>query len=230
MIKFKLYFDKDKETAWLNELSQKGYAMTGFFAGFYHFEQCEPGKYVYQIDFGDRLWSVSNEYREFMTEMDVEIVQCWGFWIILRKKATDGAFELYTDVDSMITHYAKILMMFKIVTIIELICFYMEIFAAMSGFPYGIFLALIIAVFVIAFLKISLHTKAVIRKLKERKGESLAKDNPRVSRSLMAGMFLNLTALLIESPTLTPVRTVIQIFAIILMLYGLYQSRSILKN
>ena len=34
MIKFKLYFDKDKETQWLNEMSQKGWAMTGFFAGF----------------------------------------------------------------------------------------------------------------------------------------------------------------------------------------------------
>ena len=38
MTKFRLYFDKDKETAWINEMVKKGYAMTGFFAGFYQFE------------------------------------------------------------------------------------------------------------------------------------------------------------------------------------------------
>lgn len=42
MIRFRLYFDKDKETAWLNEMSGCGWAMNGFFAGFYRFEKCEP--------------------------------------------------------------------------------------------------------------------------------------------------------------------------------------------
>ena len=68
MIKFKLYFDKDKETAWLNEMSSNGWSMNGFFAGFYRFEPCEKGKYTYQIDFGNKLFSVSDDYKEFMAE------------------------------------------------------------------------------------------------------------------------------------------------------------------
>ena len=63
MIKFRLYFDKDKETIWLNKMSEAGLSMTGFFAGFYRFEKCEPGKYVYQIDFGEKLFAVQRLSR-----------------------------------------------------------------------------------------------------------------------------------------------------------------------
>ena len=43
MKKFVLYFDKDKETEWLNKMAQDGWAMTDFFAGVYTFEPCEKG-------------------------------------------------------------------------------------------------------------------------------------------------------------------------------------------
>ena len=33
MIKFKLYLDKDAETNWLNEMSEKGWASLIFFRG-----------------------------------------------------------------------------------------------------------------------------------------------------------------------------------------------------
>lgn len=127
MIKFRLYFDKDKETAWLNEMANQGYAMTGFFAGFYTFEECTPGKYIYQIDFGNRFFAVDENYREFMTDTGVEIVQPWGYWIILRKLAAEGDY-----VDSSIEHYTKILKMFKIGAIIEWLCFLLETFAPLT--------------------------------------------------------------------------------------------------
>ena len=94
MTKFRLYLDKDKETTWINEMAAKGYALKGFFAGFYSFEKCEPGEYVYQIDFGSKMYSVSDDYREFMAENNIEIVCLWGYWIILRKRASAGAFVL----------------------------------------------------------------------------------------------------------------------------------------
>ena len=89
MTKFRLYFNKDKETTWLNEMAAKGYALKSFFAGFYSFEKCEPGEYVYQIDFGSKMFSVSDDYREFMAENNIEIVCLGGYWIILRKRASD---------------------------------------------------------------------------------------------------------------------------------------------
>ena len=57
MIRFRLYFDKDKETAWLNEMAAQGWAVKSFFAGFFQFEACEKGEYVYQIDLGSCFFS-----------------------------------------------------------------------------------------------------------------------------------------------------------------------------
>ncbi|MDK2867087.1 MAG: hypothetical protein PWP51_2453 [Clostridiales bacterium] len=170
MIKFRLYFDKDLETEWLNEMAAKGYAMTGFFAGFYMFENCEPGKYIYQVDLGNRFFSVSNDYREFMNDTGVEIVQTWGLWIILRRLSSAGKFELYTDVDSSIAHYTKIRRMFIVVLAIEICCFFIELFGAMAGIHFAqVFLFLLIFI-VAAFVNIILKTSQTIAKLEERKG------------------------------------------------------------
>lgn len=232
MIKFKLYFDKDKETVWLNEMAQKGYAMTGFFAGFYRFEKCEPGEYIYQVDFGEKFGSVSDNYREFMEETKIEIVQTWGFWVILRKKASEGEFVLYTDVDSNIAHYTKIRTLFKAVGILECICFLIETICIAKmpeeEFSYiYIAMLLLLALFIVVFLRMVVTTNQIITKLKERKGEPAPNNCNRNGAHpvLLSGMFLNCVALFM--PEEMRLRMVLQIAAIILMITGLYLSRHI---
>ncbi len=231
MTKFRLYLDKDKETTWINEMAAKGYALKGFFAGFYSFEKCEPGEYVYQIDFGSKMFSVTDDYREFMAENNIEIVCLWGYWIILRKRADEGEFVLYTDVDSSIAHYTKILKMFKVVTIIELICFFVEVIGAMNGAAIGIFGMLIIGVLIIGLIHATLSTKRTINELKERKGEIPAKGlaSGKVSPVLSAGLLLNLCAINIKnSGSISDYIVItIQVAAIIVLLIGLYQSRKV---
>ena len=234
MIHFRLYFDKDKETVWLNDMAAKGYAMTGFFAGFYTFEKCEPGEYTYQIDFGDKLFAVTDDYREFMEETGVEIVQTWGFWVILRKKAAEGPFVLYTDVDSQITHYTKIRNMFKIATIIELICFMIEIIAYYQV-PTGdrtlnLFFTILVGIFVVVMMKAALSTNKVINELKERKGEIRSMKNNKVSPLLTSGLLLNACALIMDNPSLDIVKMIVQIVAIILMLAGTYLTSHGMKQ
>ena len=73
MVKYRLYLDKDKESIWLNEMADKGFAMTGFYGGFYKFEQCEKGEYAYQIDFKQNFFSVPEDYREIMEESGIEM-------------------------------------------------------------------------------------------------------------------------------------------------------------
>ena len=231
MTKFRLYLDKDKETTWINEMAAKGYALKSFFAGFYSFEKCEPGEYVYQIDFGSKMYSVSDDYREFMAENNIEIVCLWGYWIILRKRADEGEFVLYTDVDSSIAHYTKILKMFKIVTIIELFCFFVEVIGAMNGAAIGIFGMLIIGVLIIGLMRATLSTKRTINELKERKGEATTKGiaSGKVSPVLSAGLLLNLGAICIKNSGSISDYIVItmQIAAIVVMLIGIYQSRNV---
>ncbi len=234
MIKFRMYYDKDKETAWLNEMVAQGWAMTGFFAGFYRFEQCEPGEYTYQIDFGDKFFNISNGYREFMEDMGVQIVQKWGFWIILRKLASEGEFKLYTDVDSSIEHYTKIRTMFKIGTIIELICFFVEMWCAMQGNKMAIWMMFFIMILVFVLMKAAFKTNYIIAELKERKGEVVkcGFGKGKVSPLLPCGMLINSCAVLAkESVAISPtIIMLFQVIAIILMLVGLYRLRSAYKE
>ena len=233
MTKFRLYFNKDKETTWLNNMAKEGYALTKFFAGFYTFEACEPGEYEYQIDFGDKMYAVTDDYREFMEENNVEIVCLWGYWVFLRKRASEGKFVLYTDVESSIEHYTKILKMFKVVTAIELICFIIETFAAMNGVAVGFFGMAIIGALTLALMNVILSTKKTLNELKERKGESINKSiaGGNVSPTRIAGLSLNLCATALNNSSVSgPWVTIVQIIAIIVMLVGIYQSRGVFKE
>lgn len=230
MRKFRLYFDKDKEISWLNEMAAQGWAMTGFFAGMFTFDECEPGAYLYQVDFSNRFGSVSEDYRELMKEMDIEIIQCWGYWIILRKKAEEGPFELYTDVDSQIEHYTKIRKLFKAVTIVELLClFFVTASASMSHDTVSWITVVIMSVVVMAFVSITVRTGDTIRMLKERK---TGVEEPRQTASpvLLVGLLINAVRMVILDRIPDLPANLLGILAIVLMLTGIAQMAVRKKN
>ena len=167
MIKFRLYLNKDKETEWINSMVRKGWALTGYKLGFYTFTPCEPGEYIYQIDFGDRLYSTTEEYRELMGDVGAEIVVLWGYWVILRRKAADGPFELYTDTESMIGHYAKIRRMLIAVAVLELICMFPQIMALIDGQQFAVFTTVLLAALAVACSKAAWDMEKVIQQLKQ---------------------------------------------------------------
>lgn len=225
MIRFKLYFDKDKETRWLNDMSDQGWAMTGFFAGFYRFEPCEKGKYSYQIDFGNEFFSVSDDYREFMSDSDIEIIQSWGFWVFLRKLSSEGEFQLYTDVDSQIEHYKKIRNMFKAVTVIELICLFIELFSAsMTNSPLLWSFVFLILAIIIAFFNITNRTNDIIHELTERKTGIEEPRSRSISIFLIIGLLLNSCVLMMKDSIPSYIVCPLQLIVIVLMLVGVYQT------
>lgn len=231
MLKFRLTFDKDEETEWLNRMAQEGWAMTGFFGGFYIFDPCEKGAYLYQIDFTDRFFSVSNDYREFMQEMGAEIVANWGFWIVLRKPASEGKFELYTDVDSQIEHYTKIRRMFKVIAVLDIICLSLELLSAAALAPtggayFGYGCSFLIAACALMLANAAFRTSDIIEELKERKtGIVSEKKGRRFSPLLLAGMFLNSFALMINGINGTAyIRYSVHILALIFTGAGLFMT------
>lgn len=115
MIRWKFTFDKDEEQDWLNDYARQGWAMASFFAGVFTFVPCRPGEFIYQIDLvpGSGLRPDNYEdYAAFMHETGVEVLQRWGRWVYLRKRAEDGPFEVYTDIASRIALYRRIRGMF----------------------------------------------------------------------------------------------------------------------
>lgn len=230
MTKFKLLFNKDEETVWINDLAKQGWAMKSFFLGFYSFERCQPGEYLYQIDFADKFGHLSRDYRDFMEEMGVEIVCQWGFWVILRRHAQEGSFELYTDVESTMEHYRKIRTMFKAVTLIEIICFFVQVIAAFNGSVGLLSVALITLALILVLMREIARINSIRDELGHRQGpsaEGVGWRRRRPSMLLPAGMLLNAIALLIsntEMPGYDPVRRVLQVAAIVLMVAGIYRT------
>lgn len=226
MIRFRLYTDKDAEEKWLNEMAAEGWAMDTFFVGIYHFTACKKGEYIYRVDFGDKLFSVRSDYRELMQDMGIQIVQTWGYWVILRKKASDGAFALYTDLASSIAHYQKIRKMFKIVTIVEMICLFIELYVgAAKGIMLGYACALLIAAILVAVVNALFRTNHKIAELEEQMtGISTDKKNTYVSILLAIGLLMNSCALLLTEYIPHTVTRGLQIIAIVLMLVGVAKT------
>lgn len=230
MIKFRLSYHKDGDIAWLNRLADNGFAMTGFFAGFWHFDPCTPGEYEYQIDLCDRFMGISNDYLDLMRDMNIEYMGKFGFWIFLRRKKTNEPFILYSDVESKLAHYQKIRRLFKTAVIIELLCFLMEVFAAAGGVQPAYYLIPAFLIIILAMMHTLVRTNEIISALKEQNGEPPSSPRRGPDPLLLAGLLANSAALLIKHAFPHPVGLIMQIAAIVLMLIGVYRSRSIFNS
>ncbi len=122
MVKLRWYYDKDKEEAWLNEMCREGWAMKSFCLGFYQFEPCGPGEYIYQIDLftENKNRMTHQEYLELIQETGAEYVCRWFWYRIFRRRSELGEFELYTDNDSKIEQYERFCRFFRRIGILEL--------------------------------------------------------------------------------------------------------------
>ncbi len=172
---YKFYYDFEKEEKWLNEMSSKGFALVDFFMGKYTFEECEKGEYIYRIELLENLVSDprSIEYINFLEETGVQHVASSFRWAFFRKKASLGQFDIYSDVDSKIGHYKKIVSLFSVLAFAEItigisnINLGSHIHTEISGVNsvLGLFCFLI----GIAFVSISLRFSGKINKLKREK-------------------------------------------------------------
>ncbi len=169
MKKFRLYFDKDEEANWLNEMSMEGWAFKKFFLGVYTFEACEPGEYNYQIDLLNNWNGDKKDFASFMEESGVEVISQWYRWVFIRKKSSDGPLEMYTDEESKIAQYTRIKNFFSVALLIEVICFLVEVSCAIQAdnnmfWGFVLFLGMIVLV----FLKMVWKCKWKIQQLKNQ--------------------------------------------------------------
>lgn len=141
----KLYYNYEKEEKWLNEMALKGMALSNYSWCKYAFEDCEPGEYIYRIELLGNLPTHPNSiaYIKFMQEIGVEHVASYMRWVYFRKKASEGQFDLYSDIESRITHYKRINLLWSILALAEsliggLSIIIMVTVSIMNGYPIGI--------------------------------------------------------------------------------------------
>jgi hypothetical protein len=99
MKRLRFYFDKEKAEKWLNTMCGQGWAMKKFFLGVWSFEPCEKGEYTYRVDLLQNWQGDKDNFVSFVEESGVEYICQWYRWVWLRKKAADGAFEMYSDAE-----------------------------------------------------------------------------------------------------------------------------------
>ena len=154
---WKLFVDFEKEEKWLNEMSAKGFALTDYFLGHYKFAECKPGEYTYRIELLENLYKhqESQDYIRFMEENGVEFMVSWGRWTYFRKKTDSpkAPFNIFSDLDSKITHYKRISRMFLVIGLSEIMLsinqfsYFMDSFTAngMTSYsPMNLFLLILL--------------------------------------------------------------------------------------
>lgn len=165
---FKLYIDKDSEENWINDMVRKGWAFQSFFLGFYTFVPCKPGEYIYQIDLLDSWVGDKDNFSSFMEELGVEVICQWYRWVYLRKMASDGSFEMYTDASSKIRQYQRIMNFFMVGALLESLCLWVELRAFLEvKSPLFFFFCLLVAVILFAFISLIIKCRSKIQQLKK---------------------------------------------------------------
>lgn len=107
----------DKEEIWLNNMANQGWILDGVGYGRYTFFQCDSTEYTVRLE----MHNFDKNYIDFMRETGAEYVERIGHWIYFRKKASDGEFNLFSDIDSKINHLNRIGKMLSIIGIANLI-------------------------------------------------------------------------------------------------------------
>ena len=93
---------------YLNEMSHEGWQCCEIVRDELHFVRGEQDEYTYRVQyFYESRDGEKDDYLRTLGETGAALVGEYGEVLILRKKTADGAFELYSDLDSKITALEK---------------------------------------------------------------------------------------------------------------------------
>lgn len=137
-IVWKAYWNFEKEEKYLNEMSSKGLALTDYSWCRYVFEEAPRGEWVYRIELLENYPThpESQNYIRFMEETGAEFVASYMRWVFFRRRASEGEFNIYSDVESKIRHYKRVRTLFSCVMAINLISVFINAAAAFSNYHY----------------------------------------------------------------------------------------------
>ena len=109
----------DKEEQWLNDMAAKGKALVSARYATYEFEDSTPGEYAVRLEMLENAPThpESEKYIHFFEETGAEHVGSVMRWAYFRKKTSDGAFDLFSDIPSRIKHLNRILALLLPITL-----------------------------------------------------------------------------------------------------------------
>ena len=109
-------WDFEKEERWLNSMAMQGWALCEVGFCKYVFERTEPGEYIIRLE----MRREDAEYEAFLEELGAEKVGRMVQWLYYRRRAEEGPFDLFSDIDSRIAHLDRIAIMLLAVGLMNL--------------------------------------------------------------------------------------------------------------
>lgn len=109
----------EKEEKWLNEMAAKGLCLVSIGFCRYDFEECTPGEYNIRLELLDNMPTAaeSRKYISFVEDTGAEYLGSVMRWAYFRKKTSDGAFDLFSDNASRISHLNRIMLFLAVIGI-----------------------------------------------------------------------------------------------------------------
>ena len=153
-------WDFEKEERWLNEMALAGWALVSVGWCRFTFEASEPGEYTIRLE----MHGYDSEYVDFMSQTGAEYIGRVLQWLYFRKRAADGAFDIFSDIDSRIRHIDSIHKLVFVLAMANLIIGVFNFLINNEGFNAGLFNLLVTSMLMYG-----------LGRLREKK-ESLSKD------------------------------------------------------
>lgn len=161
----------EKEEKWINEMAEKGLNLISVGFCRYEFEEGTPGEYSYHLEYLKKLPSnpKSIAYIHFLEDTGVEHVGTFKKWAYFRKKASEGKFDLFSDIDSQLSHLKRIHKLLLFLYPLEIFAILINLKSVISfhSIPNSICVALLSILTILLFigtLKISAKMKHLKRK------------------------------------------------------------------
>ncbi|MFC1933967.1 DUF2812 domain-containing protein [Chloroflexota bacterium] len=113
----------EQEEAWLRSMSQKGWHLSSIgLPCVYRFRAGEPRDYVYRLDYQTFPKKDKQEYQQLFRDAGWEYIGEVSSWQqYFRKEAKEGeAPEIFTDVESKVAMYKKVLAYLAFLVVIEI--------------------------------------------------------------------------------------------------------------
>lgn len=162
----------EKEEKWINEMSAKGMHLVGLNFCKYIFQDGARGEYTYRIELLNQYPShpESISYIRFLEETGVEHIASYMRWVYLRKKASEGSFDLYSDYKSRIGHLKRIITLILCLYPLELSVWISNLNLALKGSTIRIVIcALLTAIVFLSFfglIKLTINMRKLKRESK----------------------------------------------------------------
>lgn len=138
-------WEYEKEEKWLNEMAAKGLALVDYSIFRYSFEPCEPGEYSFKIQLLEHNPNhpESEQYIRFMEETGAEQVASYLNWVYFRKKTSEGPFEIFSDIESKMSHLILIKKLLLPIAVLNLGIFLMNMVNFAINYPRGLWIPFI---------------------------------------------------------------------------------------